>query len=153
MDNLQDSVLINQRRVTIIKPGQFLTKPCVFCQIRSHKQDNCPHQPQYAQPKQILQEKDIPALATAIQSHKPTDDPPNHEALPKNNQPISTTPNTLLAKKKQIEVNGENLSEVFLINSSPESSGNLERLCQTAPIETVISRISEHDITDLDASL
>ena len=72
--NLPDSILINKRRVTILKPGQFLMKPCGFCQIRTQKQDQYPHQPQYVQPKNAPLANDFQALSTK-RSNDPTSEP------------------------------------------------------------------------------
>ena len=40
---LPEVIFINNRPVTVLKPGQCLYRPCKFCRGRTHEYDICPH--------------------------------------------------------------------------------------------------------------
>jgi hypothetical protein len=50
---LPEVILINNRPVTVLKPGQRLYRPCKFCRSRTHEYGMCPHY----QRQQELEEK------------------------------------------------------------------------------------------------
>ena len=151
-ENIPDSILINKRRITILKPGQNLTRPCGFCQIRTHRQDECPYQTKYVQPKNALQENEFPPLPTNNNKSEGQQKLPLHQmANPKEHGPNSRMERPHASR--QIEIQGNNDSDVFLIESTPESSGNLERLCQTVPTEVLMNDLFEQSTTDVATTL
>ena len=89
------SFKINGRLTTLLFPGERLFKPCFYCGLRNHHEDECPHKYKY---DEYLGEKSF------NESQKKTSSPNNSETSGDNeNSPEDTIQNML---KEPITVEG-----------------------------------------------